>query len=287
MAFLLKRAIRSVIRRATKWLQEDKTPNLERLGPPPFSYNESNYFFKALLTQERLRRPHYLWGAIQAVNLAKALGISCVSFIEFGVAGGNGLTALESIAEKLKAVFAIEIEIHGFDAAEGMPKTSDPRDVPNLWRAGFYPMDVEKLKKRLTNTQLYLGGVDETVPKFTESRPAPIAFIAFDLCYYTSTKKAFEIFDAEQNLLLPRVHCFFRNILGRTFGDHNGERLAMAEFNTSHGVRKISKIYGLEHYIGPNLGRWVDQYYMAHICDHELYAQYDGLVLESALHLSE
>jgi hypothetical protein len=62
---------------------------------------------------------------------------------------------------------------------------------------------------------------------------------------------AFRVFEADQSLLLPRVHCFFMNILARTFGDHKGERLAISDFNTSHEMRKISKIYGLQYYLSP------------------------------------
>jgi hypothetical protein len=284
---MIKRTLRAAVRLAGSWLAEEKSVQEEKYGLPPFSYEESNRFFGKLVARDRLRRPHYLWGAVQGVNLAKALGLSRVSLIEFGVAGGNGLTALESAAEKLQPAFNIEIDVHGFDAIAGMPKATDNRDTPNLWREGFYPMDPEKLRDRLQKARLHLGLVEETVPLFIESKPAPVAFIGFDLCFHSSTLKAFRIFDAHQSLLLPRVHCFFRNILGRTFGDHNGERLAMSDFNASHESRKISKIYGLQYYLGSKVGRWVDQFYMAHIFDHDLYGQYDGLIQESALDLRE
>jgi hypothetical protein len=251
----------------------------------PLSYEAANALFNKMVKAKELRRPHYAWGSLQALNLAKALDIRRVSFIEFGVAGGNGLTALESIAETLERVFAVDVDIYGFDAVGGMPAVTDYRDTPNLWRQGFYPMDQEKLQQRLKRTQLYLGLIEHTIPKFLAKKPAPVAFIAFDLCYYSSTAKAFSIFDADQSVLLPRVHCFFRNTLGRSFGDFNGERLAISEFNTTHQTRNISKIYGLQYYVGSNVGRWVDQYYMVHIGDHELYGRYDGLIQEAALDL--
>ena len=233
-----------------------------------------------------LRRPHYVWGAVQALNLAKVLGIPKVSFIEFGVAGGNGLTALESIAEALGPEFGVDIEIHGFDAVGGMPKAKDYRDLPNLWREGFYPMDPAKLEQKLKVAKLHLGLVEETVPEFLRTRPAPVAFVAFDLCFYSSTVKALRTFEGDTSLLLPRVHCFFRNILGPTLGDFNGERLAISEFNLSHETRKLSKIYGMEYFLRLKTARWVDQYYMAYIFDHPLYGQYDGLIQQAALDLS-
>lgn len=285
-ATILKRATRRLVRLGREWLSDEERRDYE-YGGPPYSYEDSILFFHRAVRQFALRRPHFAWGVVQAVNLAKALGVPRISLIEFGVAGGNGLTALEAIARRLEPHFGVDIDIHGFDAAEGMPKTEDNRDLPNLWRTGFYPMDPRKLEHRLTTAKLHLGLVGETVTRFIESKPAPIGFIAFDLCFYTSTRDAFRVFDADQALLLPRIHLFFRNVLGRTMGDHNGERLAMAEFNETRRDRKISKIYGLQYYAGATVGRWVDQYYMAHLFDHALYGRYDGLIREAVLDLGE
>jgi hypothetical protein len=259
-------------------------PGIES-GSPPFSYEDANTFFKRIVAEHKLRRPHYVWGAVHGLNLAKVLQLPKVSFVEFGVAGGNGLTALEQAADVLERAFGIEIEIYGFDAGTGMPKPKDNRDVPNIWREGAYPMNRAELEKRLKRSALYVGPVDETVSAFAKTQAAPIAFAVFDLCFYSSTKKAFEVFDADTRLMLPRVHCFFRDILGVTIGDFNGDRLAISEFNEEHGNRKISKIYGLQYFLGANVGRWVDQSYMAHIFDHPLYGVYDGLIPEEALPL--
>jgi hypothetical protein len=43
-------------------------------------------------------RPHYAYGVYSAADLAKRLGLSAISVIEMGVAGGKGLLALEGIA---------------------------------------------------------------------------------------------------------------------------------------------------------------------------------------------
>lgn len=286
---MIKQAARTAIRLARQWLAEEEVVETDNYayGGPPFLYEDGNHYFKKIVKEQRLRRPHFVWGALQGVNLAKVLGLSRVSLIEFGVAGGNGLVALENIAQTLEGIFGVGIDVHGFDAVGGMPKAKDHRDLPNLWRAGFYPMNRKKLEQRLKRSKLHLGMVDETVSAFIESKPAPVAFIAFDLCFYSSTSKAFHVFDADQSLLLPRIHCFFRNILGCTFGDYNGERLAMSEFNSSHEMRKISKIYGLQYFLGSNIGRWVDQSYMAHIGDHHLYGQYDGLIQQATLDLPD
>ncbi len=257
---MLKRAVRAGVRLAHGWLSETEKPPHVDYGKPPYLYEDANAFCKQIVRDRGLRRPHYAWGAVQAMNLAKVIGIPRISFIEFGVAGGNGLTALEGIAEALIPEFGVEVEIYGFDAVSGMPKTQDYRDLPNLWREGFYPMDPAKLKQKLTRAKLQLGAVEETVPTFLKSGPAPIGFIAFDLCFYSSTIKALRVLEGDPAVLMPRIHCFFRNVLALSLGDFNGERLAMSEFNASHTVRKISKIYGLEYFLGSHVGRWVDQY---------------------------
>jgi hypothetical protein len=100
---------------------------------------------------------------------------------------------------------------------------------------------------------------------------------------------AFEIFEADHSVLLSRVHCFFMNILARTFGDHNGEQLAISDFNTAHEMTKISRIYGLQYYLHARRARqrWVEQFYMTHIFDHALYGCYDHLIRETTRDLRD
>jgi hypothetical protein len=129
--------------------------------------------------------------------------------------------------------------------------------------------------------------VCETLRAFVASNPPPVAFVEFDLCYYSSTREALHLFEADDNILLPRIHCFFRNTLGNSYGSYNGERLAISEFCANHEMRKISQIFGLQHFLRGSSGRWVDQYYMAHLFDHKLYGAYDGLIRESHLDLRE
>ena len=92
---MLKRSLKSCLRRAKAWLAEEEAA-LE-CGTPPFDYEGANCFFKKAMKERGLRRPHYAWGAVQALNLAKRLSLPRISLIEFGVAGGLGLTALERI----------------------------------------------------------------------------------------------------------------------------------------------------------------------------------------------
>ncbi|RMF72466.1 MAG: hypothetical protein D6744_16795 [Planctomycetota bacterium] len=227
----------------------------------------------------RLRR-HYTWGVIQAAFVAAELKLPRITVVEFGVAGGNGLIALDMLPERLAAFFPTRIDVVGFDAGAGLPPPQDHRDHPNLWSAGDYRMDADALRKRLSHARLILGDVSETVPAFLASRPAPVGFVAFDLDYYSSTAYALRLLAADASLLLPRVYCYFDDILGFTFNDYGGERLAIREFNQQHADRKISPIYGLRHQVDERFrdDAWLDQMHLAHVFDHPLYGHPDGLV---------
>jgi hypothetical protein len=131
-------------------------------------------------------------------------------------------------------------------------------------------MDAERLQARLRSAKLMLGPVSETVPSFIAARPAPIGFVSFDLDLYSSTVDAFGIFTAEPALLLPRVTCYFDDIIGFSHGDFSGERLAIAEFNEANETRKISKLYGLRYVLVQDKW-WTDMMYMFHLFDHPSY----------------
>jgi hypothetical protein len=130
-----------------------------------------------------------------------------VSVIEFGVAGGGGLLALERIAERAEEMIKISIDVYGFDTGGGLPKSQDYRDCPNLWVERQFPMDKEQLERRLRRASLKLGLVKDTVPDFLESMPAPVAFVSIDLDLYHSTRDALRLFEVGYDRLLPRVLC--------------------------------------------------------------------------------
>jgi hypothetical protein len=132
--------------------------------------------------------------------------------------------------------------------------------------------------------------IEDTLPVFAVGgRPNPIAFIAFDLSYYSSTKEALRILEFDANMLLPRVHCYFNDVMGFTFSDYNGARLAIAEFNEAHPLRKVSPMYGLRHYVPTHFANdhWVEKYFLAHLFDHELYSRSDGLVRQARMDLPQ
>jgi hypothetical protein len=224
-------------------------------------------------------RDSYAWGVMQSANLAKVLGYDQISVIEFGVAGGRGLISLEKIAQKFEYIYDINIDIYGFDTGTGLPPPKDYRDLPNIYNEGRFSMDVERLKLRLKKAKLNLGLIENTIVEFIQSPPAPIAFISIDLDYYSSTVHALKCLVSDKKNLLPRIYCYFDDILGRSCCEYNGERLAIAEFNESNKTRKIAPIYGLKYYLPHPFCNesWVDKFFIAHIFDHELYGYSDKL----------
>jgi len=244
----IKRLLRKSARTLRKWAEEPPQP-LPDTGPydaMEVRYT-SNPLFVSIMNKTQWHM--YVWPSIQAAKLAKHLGFDRVSFIEFGVAGGHSLLKLEAIAKTLADYFEINIDVYGFDSGTGMPPPRDYRDMPNLWSIGSFGMDVGKLQQRLTGAQLMLGPVGERVSSFLQGSPAPVAFAAFDLDYYSSTMEAFRLFDAEHNLLLPRVHCYFDDILGYSICEFNGELLAITDFNAAHPLRKVAAIRGIRYFV--------------------------------------
>ena len=238
------------------------------------SLNFNSYERK--LDYEIMPYPHYAYGTYHAALQAKALGIKRISVIEFGVAGGNGLVALENIAQDIEDTVGVKISVYGFDTGEGMPEILDYRDLPFIWEKGFYKMDVELLEARLRKAKIILGNVKDTVKNFPqEENPAPIGFISFDLDFYSSTVEAFQLFDEPNDLFLPRVYCYFDDCIGydyELFSEFTGELLAIKEFNNKNDKRKLAKINGLR-YMRIFESKWNEVMYVLHSFDHHLYCQ--------------
>ena len=163
----------------------------------------------------------------------------------------------------------------GFDTGEGMPPVLDYRDLPHVWNAGFYRMDVPRLKAVLApGTQLVLGNIAETVSQWVP--PHLVGFVSFDLDYYSSTKNAFRLFDnGDANSRLPRVYCYFDDLMWPQHACHNpwvGELCAIREFNESHDHIKLAPIHMLRH-MRVHPAAWNDSMYALHDFHHPLYCR--------------
>jgi hypothetical protein len=220
-----------------------------------------------------VERPHYGYCVYNAAVLAKKLGYPRISVLEFGVAGGNGLINLEYHAAEVSKLLSIEIDIYGFDTSEGLPEPVDYRDLMYHWKQGFFKMDVPKLKSRLTKAQLVLGDIRETCKSFFETyNPAPIGAISYDMDFYSSTVAAFTMLDAGEQYYLPRMYCYFDDVIGteiELYNDFTGVRLAINEFNQAHEHTKFGLPYHLlTRQIVPT---WYHQIWIAHFFKHSRY----------------
>jgi hypothetical protein len=218
--------------------------------------------------------PHYAYGVYWAAVLASRLRIPRISVIEFGVAGGRGLVALEQASAQIERDRGVGIDVVGFDTGDGMPAAADYRDLPHIWASGFYKMDADKLRARLTRARLILGDVGSTTRDWLlGGLRAPIGFVAFDLDYYSSTKAAFALFDGPDVSHLPRVYCYFDDVCSNALAcmsEHLGELLAIREFNASHSERKISRVEQVRIH-RPRWENWQDRMYAFHNFAHPKY----------------
>jgi hypothetical protein len=231
------------------------------------------------LSLQALDRPQYAFGVKQAIYLASRLKHSSVSVIEFGVGAGEGLLILEAYAAELGRSAGIQVEVYGFDTGQGLPLSSDYRDLAYVWKRGAYSMDVASLQSRLKSAKLLLGDVRDTVPQFARSAHAPIGFISFDLDYYTSTKAAFEVFAESDLAVLPRVVCYFDDVVSdghQLHCEHTGESLAIREFNENpsrfHALAPIGILTA--NLLFPDI--WTQQLWIYHRFRHPDYNTYIG-----------
>jgi hypothetical protein len=231
----------------------------------------------ALSVLGRIERQHYKHCMLHAAMLARKLGHKRIASIEFGVAGGNGLVAMEGHAETVRVKTGVEVVVYGFDTGQGMPPALDYRDLPYLWQPGYFAMDVAKLKARLKSAKLILGDVAETIRDFTsQENPPAIGFIAFDLDYYSSTVAALKVLEANYRYLLPRVACYFDDMVGDVdwaYSEFTGELLAIKEFNAAHEIIKIAPVNGLRFFKNRIPRQWHEQIFVAHVFDHPDYVK--------------
>ena len=235
--------------------------------------------YRTRLEYDALTRPEIGFCIYHAGELAAALGYGKISAIEFGVAGGRGLINIESHVEQIRRELDLEFEVYGFDIGSGLPKPLDYRDMPYLWEEGFYKMDQAKLEARLGLSKLVIGNVKETAGGFFDSyKPAPLGCVMFDLDYYSSTKDAFKVFGADPSNYLPRVYCYFDDVLStglRANNRHVGVLRAIDEFNEHNPDKKIVKMEGLQ--AGRKIpATWNDQIYVFHDFKHPRYCDFVG-----------
>jgi hypothetical protein len=211
-------------------------------------------------------RPQYLCGMLAAADLAKRCGTDSIYVVEFGVARGKGLLAMQEYARSIEKETGVGLRVVGFDTGRGLPPTGtgDYRDHPDQWAEGDYPMDETWLRARLIpGTELILGDVRETVPAFVGRQVCPLGFLAMDLDLYSSTKQALQILGLTNRKILRRAFLYFDDICLTENHRFAGERLAIEELNYESEFVKIDRWYALCNRIFRD-HRWVQQMYVAH-----------------------
>lgn len=234
--------------------------------------------FEHRLQLGAVERPHYGYIVYHAADLARRLGHREVSVLEFGVAEGAGLVNLEEHARQVSRLFDVAVHVYAFDTGEGLPEPVDYRDLPFAWKKGSFPMNAAEVRAKLQQAELILGDVKDTTGDFfARYHPAPIGAIAYDLDFYSSTAAALRMLNAGEQYYLPRVFCYFDDIIGgeiELHSDFTGERLAIREFNETHRDIKIDSAYHLlsRTVVEP----WFHQIRICHFLQHSRYNDFVG-----------
>lgn len=249
---------------------------LERLAEP-LHLNLIAFFvwlfgsFRAKVAFDLVLRHHHAFGILRAADDAKALGLSQVTLLEFGVAAGAGLLNMADVSRQVTKVTGVEFEIYGFDTGRGMPPPESARDHPELYQAGDFVMDFDKLQGALpANAHLIVGDIATTVPDFLKTiRPsAPVAFLSLDVDYYSSSKDALQALNGPPESYLPRTCVYVDDLEDPSHNSFCGEQLAIAEFNTEHEFRKIERHTFLRRSRVLQRPPWIDHIYTLHVLDH-------------------
>ncbi len=214
-------------------------------------------------------RPNYLVGVLAATQQPRREDCSKMAVIEFGVAGGNGLVALEHWAAAVERETGVEIAVYGFDTGGGLPTLcGDHRDHPDKWMAGDYAMDVDALRKRLSRrTQLILGDTRDTVPEFARNMDSPIGFASIDVDFYSSTNSVLALFEGPQRRMLRRTYLYFDDVAdpqASFLHRFAGELLAIDEFNDRNADVKIDVWRGLRSGRIFQDSEWIEKMYIVH-----------------------
>lgn len=251
----------------------------ELMLAPPWSYDVAavELFRAEREARGELDYPNYLYGLLAAARTAMAVGSSSFSALEFGVAGGNGLRAMERHAQYIEQRLPLTISVFGLDSGAGLLPPQDPRDCAFALPPGEFAMDETRLRRELTRAELVLGPVEETVGPFVERAVAgaipPIGFVAHDLDVYTGTAATLEAFTAATSAFLPRVSMYFDDLTGYPYTNEVGEWAAIRHFNEKSEQRKVGQMVNLGQSLGglARLQNWPQHFFQLHVFDHPDY----------------
>jgi len=227
--------------------------------------------FRQKVAFDLVVRQHIAYSVLRMADQAKQRGLSTVSLIEFGVASGAGLMNMAKIAERATRATGVSMNIYGFDTGKGMPAPQGYKDHPDLYTTADFPMDFERLRASLpTRVNLIIGEVSETLPQFLQKLPStePIAFVVFDVDYYSSTTDALKILLSDPLKYLPVTLTYFDDVRDERHNSWCGALLAIGEFNAQHAMRKVERYSFISDTRIFKRASWLKQIYQLHVLDH-------------------
>lgn len=241
---------------------------------------------KYLFIKFRQFRPHYETILLESVLQAKKLGYENVTVLELGIAGGNGIIALEKYKKNIEKLTKVKIRIVGFDTGKGLPKIDNKFDLPFYWKEGQFKHNKEELESQ-TNSKIIYGDVKDAIGKFIKINPENIVTIFFDLDLYTSTKNFLNLLPKLEKYLAPRVYCYFDEIHlpEHWINEHNGELLAIKEFNNENHNIKIGQTSDNINDFKFPLGK--NELFVLHNFNHKDYDKFIGIDDENSLSIGD
>lgn len=248
------------------------------LNPRPLSWDDAavELYRAERRGRGRLPYPAYLYSLLCAARTARAAGVEAFSAIEFGVAGGNGLCALEQHAARVEAASGVRISVFGLDSGAGLLSATDPRDCAFSLPPGEFAMDEARLRARLQRAELVLGPVEETVGPFMQRAERgeipPIGFVSQDLDVYTGTIATLRALPTSPERMLPRVPMYFDDLTGYPYTTEVAEWAAIRTHN-EESPRRIGQMPNLEQSLGgaARFATWPRHMFALHVFDHPRY----------------
>lgn len=235
-----------------------------------------------------LSHPAYLYGMLSAARTAAATGARSFSALEFGVAGGNGIVALQGYAEQIEREYGLKITVIGFDSGAGLLPSEEPKDCAFALPPGEFAMDEAALRRRLDRAELVLGPVEQTVGEyFAEHEIAPIGFVSIDLDVYTGSVAVLRELPKDAPRYLPRVPMYFDDLTGWPYSSAVGEWAAISEFNRIDEQRQVGQVMNLSQTLGgaARVQGWPHQFFVLHVFDHPAYNAREAQAAEEDLSL--
>jgi hypothetical protein len=120
------------------------------------------------------------------------------------------------------------------------------------------------------NTKLILGPIADSTKDFLKMdfSQSPIAFLAIDVDYYSSSVDALVMLKHRADNMLPRVILYLDDVEDVAHNSWCGEQAAVNEFTQENPLRPIERHTFLRGYRIFKNARWIDHIYQCHVLDH-------------------